>query len=420
MAQKELLPLLWGRLTEAERKTANTLVEIAAGRSERAYLVGGSVRDLLLGRPHVDLDIAIEGDAIAVARELAGSEGRVVAHQAFGTASVELSGSHVDLAQTRAETYERPGALPTVRPASIQDDLQRRDFAVNAMALRLTAPSAGELLDPHEGEGDLRLGLLRALHEKSFQDDATRLLRGVRYEARLGFRLEKETERLLRRDLEYLNTISGARLRAELLAMFFEGETRQMLRRCQEMGILSAIHPCLAFDEEADAALERAREERPTPWDEVCLCTLAWHADEPDIESLAGRLALPRRYERALADSVKLLQLVPDLSDANLKPSQAVEMLDALTAASIWALALRDEGRAADRARLYLNEWRYVKSFLGASALRRLGVPAGPELGALLRRLRAARLDGLTHNRDEEMELAGQYPKAPSTPDDVT
>ncbi len=410
----DLLALLHKRLSEADRSVVETLVEIAVRRGEQAYLVGGSVRDLLLGRPQVDLDIAIEGDAIALARELADMRGgRIVMHQAFGTASVELESSRVDLAQTRAETYERPGALPTVRAAPIQDDLRRRDFTVNAMALHLTPPSTGELLDLHEGRHDLERQLLRVLHEASFQDDATRMLRGVRYEARLNFRLEEETEQLLRRDLPYLDTISGARLRAELLSMFFEHDTGRMLRRCQELGILSAVHPCLRFDEEAKVALTRAQQERPAPWDEVCLCLLCWHCDEGHVESLVQRLALPRRYERALVDATCLRQRIPDLEAADLRPSRAVDLLDPLTASSVWALALRDDKKlAGEKARRYLREWRYVKSFLGASALRRLGVPAGPELGALLRRLRAARLDGLTHSRDEELELIGRDQKS--------
>jgi tRNA nucleotidyltransferase (CCA-adding enzyme) len=409
---RRLLSALNRRLTEAGRAIAEALVQIAVRRGMQAYLVGGSVRDLLLGRAGVDLDVAVEGDAVGLARELAEARGaRVVVHQTFGTASVEIGPSRVDLAQARSETYSRPGALPSVRAASIEDDLRRRDFTVNAMALRLTPPSAGELLDPHGGRRDLEQRLIRALHEASFQDDATRMLRAVRYEVRLAFCLEEKTERLLRRDLAYLDTISGARLRAELIAMFFEEKTREMLVRCQQLGVLAALHPCLRFDEAANAALLRAGDERPAPWDEFCLCLLCWHCAEGDVESIVQRLTIPKRYERALFDGVRLRERLPDLSAPDVPPSRVVDLLDPLTASSVWALALRDEEPlAAQRAGRFLHEWRYVKSFLGASALRRLGVPAGPELGALLRRLRAARLDGLTHNREEELSLLGQKP----------
>ena len=408
--ENELLPILNDRLTEADRSVAEAVVALAARRDEQAYLVGGSVRDLLLGRTHVDLDIAVEGDAIGLARELAEAlKGRVVVHQAFGTASVELASSRVDLAQARAETYSRPGALPAVRSASIEDDLRRRDFTVNAMALRLTPPSAGQLLDPHDGRLDLEQRLIRVLREASFRDDATRMLRAVRYEVRLGFRLDEETARLLRRDLAYLEPISGARLRAELVAMFFEERTREMLACCQDLGILQTLHPCLRFDGAASSALTRAQKERPAPWDEVCLCLLCWHCGERDVESVVQRSALPKRYERALVDGVRLRERLPDLREPDAPPSRIVDLLDPLTVSSVWALALRDDDvLAAERAHRFLLEWRYVKSFLGASALRRLGVAAGPELGALLRRLRAARLDGLTHDRDEELELLGR------------
>lgn len=406
----DLLAALDARLSEADRDVMAALVALAGRRGEHLYLVGGSVRDLLLARPHVDLDIAAEGDAIALAREMAElRQGRLTTHEKFGTASVEFTASRVDLARTRAEAYERPGALPTVRPAGIEEDLRRRDFSVNAMALRLTPPAVGELLDPHSGRRDLERRLIRVLHEDSFRDDATRMLRAIRYEARLAFRLEDESGRLLRRDLSYLDTISGARLWAELTAIFYEDGLKQALARPQELGILNAIHPCLRLDEPGEAALARAAEERPAPWDEVCLCLLCRHCDERDVESLVHRLALPRRHERALADLVRLGDVHAELGAPDAPPSRLTELLEPFSLASVWALALHtDEGVVAERALLFLRGWRYVKPFLGASALRRLGVPAGRELGAVLRRLRAARLDGVTSNREDEIELVGR------------
>jgi tRNA nucleotidyltransferase (CCA-adding enzyme) len=386
------------------------LIALAGRRGEQLYLVGGSVRDLLLGRPHVDLDIAVEGDAIALAREIAEPrQGRLTAHEKFGTASVELAASRVDLARTRTESYERPGALPTVRPAGIDEDLRRRDFSVNAIALRLTPPAAGELLDPFGGRRDLEQRLVRVLHEDSFRDDATRILRAVRYEARLAFRLEDATEGLLRRDLAYLDTITGARLWAELTAIFYEDRLKQALARAQEMGILPAIYPCLRLDNAGEAALARAMEERPAPWDEVCLCLLCRHCDAPDVEALVRRLALPRRHERAIEDLVRLHGVLAELSAPDAPPSRLTETLEPFSLAPVWAVALRcDDSGVAERALLFLRQWRYVKPFLGASALRRLGVPPGRELGAALRRLRAARLDGLTSSREEEIELLGR------------
>lgn len=404
---KELLLAAKRRLPKAERDLLDSVVRLATRRGLALYLVGGSVRDLLLDRPHVDLDLAAEGDAIALAKDLAQAKGsRVVVHSGFGTASVGGASFRLDLAQTRAESYSRPGALPSVRPASIDADLGRRDFTVNAMALRLTTPSAGELLDPHDGRRDLEQRLIRVLHDESFRDDATRMLRAVRYESRLGFRIERHTAELLQQDLSYLATISGARLRRELLAMFYEERPRDLLLRCQELGLLAALHPSLRLDEEGEAAFRRAEDERPAPWDEVCLCLLCWGSSEREVESLVERLLPAKRYERALRDTARLRALLPALSEAQVAPSRLVEMLEPLSAAAVWALALRTaEGPASERAGRFLREWRQVRPFHSGRSLRRLGLEPGPELGDLLRRLRSARLDGLTHSREDELAL---------------
>src|SRR5215216_406156 len=157
------------------------------------YLVGGAVRDLVLGRERADLDLVVEGDPAALGRRLGGE---IRTHERFSTATVHLNGGELDLATSRSESYARPGALPDVRPAPLADDLARRDFTINAMALPITGEP--KLIDPHCGLADLRRGTLRVLHERSFVDDPTRALRAARYAARYGFALEPETERLLR------------------------------------------------------------------------------------------------------------------------------------------------------------------------------------------------------------------------------
>ncbi|HEY1596999.1 MAG TPA: hypothetical protein VGF74_16495, partial [Thermoleophilaceae bacterium] len=192
-----------------------------------AFLVGGAVRDLLLGRPTVDLDVAVEGDARAVARELAGRlAGEAKEHERFGTATVTAGDLSVDLATTRRETYAEPGALPDVHPAGLTEDLGRRDFTINAMALDLNGGDVGALEDPHGGRADLDAGLIRVLHGGSFVDDPTRLLRALRYEARFGFRMDEQTERLAREAAAGAGfaTVSGARVRDELLDLLSEDE----------------------------------------------------------------------------------------------------------------------------------------------------------------------------------------------------
>ena len=181
-----------------------------------AYLVGGAVRDLLRGADAVDLDIAVEGDARSVARALAERlDGEAREHERFGTATVRAGELGVDLATTRRETYEDPGALPRVEAASLADDLRRRDFSINAMAVALTGDDLGHLYDPCGGLGDLEAGVIRILHGRSFLDDPTRLLRAVRYEVRLDFRMDDATEPAARAAIAEgaISTVSGARVR---------------------------------------------------------------------------------------------------------------------------------------------------------------------------------------------------------------
>src|SRR5947208_2631577 len=204
------------------------LREAAAGLP--AYLVGGAVRDLLLGRPRADIDVAVEGNVEELARRL-GGDART--HARFATATVRVDGLEVDLAATRSETYPHPGALPEVQPASLSDDLARRDFTINAMAVPLGSPP--RLIDPYGGVGDLERGELRILHRRSFADDPTRALRAARYTARYSFALEPETERLLR-DAD-LSTVSGDRVEAELRKLAAEPEARRGFERLAEWGL---------------------------------------------------------------------------------------------------------------------------------------------------------------------------------------
>ena len=190
-----------------------------------AYLVGGAVRDLLLGGETRDIDIAVEGDARSAARAVADRlGGELREYERFGTADVVLPDDTYHLATTREETYEAPGALPTVTPASLAEDLRRRDFTVNTLAVGLTGDDLGHLYDPFGGLADLEAKVIRVLHERSFLDDPTRLLRAVRYATRLEFGLEPETERLAREAVaaDALATVSGKRIRADLMKLLCE------------------------------------------------------------------------------------------------------------------------------------------------------------------------------------------------------
>ena len=220
--------------------------EVALGRGERVYLVGGVVRDLLLEQQNLDLDLVVEGNAIELALQLKEvNGGEIITHLRFSTAKLSWDRWSVDFATSRSETYDKPGALPRVKPSSIDSDLSRRDFTINAMAVHLNPGDYGKLLDPCGGRNDLKKKVLRVLHEKSFADDATRIWRALRYEQRLGFRLERKTLSLLKRDVDMLDTISSDRIRYEIECILREGYPEKILRRAEELGVLAKLHPAL-------------------------------------------------------------------------------------------------------------------------------------------------------------------------------
>ena len=235
--------------------------ELAANQGQSLYLVGGVVRDLLLSRPNFDLDLVLEGDAINLAeRLLQVRQGRIITHRRFGTAELQWDKWSVDLATARSETYVEPGALPSVSPGSIEDDLFRRDFTINAMAVMLNPNRYGLLIDLYGGRDDLEHKLIRVLHENSFVDDATRIWRGLRYEQRLNFQLGENSLKLLKRNVSMLDTISGDRIRHELELVLEEEFPEKVLLRAKKLKVLPKLHPALKGDDWLAEKFEQARE----------------------------------------------------------------------------------------------------------------------------------------------------------------
>ena len=406
-ASARLLEQLRDRLPEAARPALRRAVSLAEEGGVDLYLVGGGVRDLLLGGAQLDLDLVAEGDVLALAAAVAATlEARVVSHPRFGTAVVQGEGFRLDLAQARAERYERPGALPSVRPAGLAEDLARRDCPINAMALRLSGPQAGELIDPYGGREDLRRRRLRVLHDDSFREDATRILRALRYAGRLGFRLAPETEVLLRRDLPYLDTISGARLRRELERIAGEARVAPIVRLASRLDAVAAVHPALRAGERELTAVGRLGEVPASHRDAVLLSLLLADAPSAQVEGAIARLALTGRQAAAVRGCLALRGQASKLARASLRPSEASRLLAPQPSAAIEAFVLiAERPLAAERARRYLEEWRFVRPRLNGRDVEALGVPHGPPVGAALASLLEARLDGRTKNREDEMAL---------------
>ena len=370
------------------------------------YLVGGAVRDILLARDSFDLDLVVEGDAPELAISLAGRIGAgVLVHRRFGTARLRRDEMVVDLATARSETYSHPGALPAVSPGSIADDLRRRDFTINAMAVNLGPGQFGALVDPFSGEADLSRGLIRILHDRSFSDDATRMLRAVRYEQRFSFRLEGSTELLLRRDLSMLGTVSGDRIRHELELILKENRPENALERAQALGLLQGVHPSLRADGWLRGKYGLARSVSP-PSIALSLALLTYRLDRDETEDLIARLRIPGRAATVIRDTCRLKADLPSLDDAGLLPSSIHRLLQGYSPTSVLACAIAsDSATVRNWLHLYLDRLRYAKTSLDGEALQQMGLSPGPRLGEMLGALLEARLDGRVKTREEETEF---------------
>jgi len=386
--------------------------EQAAKLGQRVYIVGGVVRDLLLDYPNFDLDLVVEGDAVKLAQQVAETgQAKLLAHHRFGTAKLRYENFTLDLATARKETYARPGALPAVTPGTLKDDLIRRDFSINAMAISLAASDYGELVDPYQGKGDLEHRLIRILHPRSFSDDATRILRGVRYEQRFGFEFEAQTTLLLKRDIPMLDTISGDRIRHELELIFKEKQPELAIKRLGELGALARISPSLKGDGWIAEKFDKARRlKKPTQLPSLYFCLLIYSFSEKSIEQFLARLNIPAKLSRSMRDTLRLKTRLPLLNKSSLKPSKVYHLLQEYEPLAIQANALASESPTVHRyLQLFLTKLRYVRTSLNGEELKRLGISPGPEMGKVLQILHKARLDGEVRTKADEKKLALLY-----------
>jgi len=387
--------------------------ERAQRRGQKLYLVGGVVRDLLLGRKNFDLDLVVEGDAIALARELAEArQCQLVTHNRFGTAKLTAGGGSADLATARSETYARACALPTVNPSTIRDDFFRRDFTINAMAVELTPGLYGKLLDLYGGLADLEGKLIRVLHEKSFIDDATRIWRAIRYEQRLDFQLEARTQELVKRDAAYLKKVSGDRIRHELELIFQEEWPEKALRRAHELGVLRKLHPKLKADKWLSEKYEVARQQTApaAPSFGLYLALLVYRGDPDDAEELVSYLRLRKSTARTVLGTVGLKANLEYLASPGITPGQVYTLLVEYPIESIFANIIAGEIPGATR-RLneFMDKLRYIRPALNGEDLKKLGVAQGPEIREVRQKLLEARLEAKAASRRDEEALVKNW-----------
>ncbi|HYO50618.1 MAG TPA: CCA tRNA nucleotidyltransferase [Chloroflexia bacterium] len=395
---------------------------LAAEHGWNIYLVGGYVRDVLLKIPDYDIDISVEGDAVALAALLAEQLNTPMqTHEAFGTAVLDLGGGlHLDFVTARKERYDKPGALPTVEPGTIEDDMARRDFTINALAVHLLPEGPGRLLDPHGGLLDLQTRLIRVLHDGSFRDDPTRIFRAAKLAERLGCKIEPHTLELVLQAVRdgALYTVSMDRISRELLLILEEPGADSILATLDHLGVLIALYPGLAWPYPPGHIRPAASEQITAAQrrDTYLAAIAAEFAAEPgEAERLARWLKLKAPHITLMRDAARLTQLWARLGEDGQSPSQTYHLLRALDANALEAYG-RIEALAADavpwqRLQDYLAKWRHVKTAVDGEYLKHLGVPQGLIYRQALEELLAAKLDGRVEGKEDEERFVEEWLK---------
>jgi len=402
------------------REALHLLGDVAANRDVRAHVVGGFVRDMLIGRPNLDIDVVVEGDGIAFAEAVAERAGvRLKVHRRFGTAVILFArGFHVDVASARAEYYTRPGALPTVERSSLRQDLFRRDFTINAIAACLDPACFGSIADPFGGLADIGNGVVRVLHALSFIDDPTRVLRAARFESRYGFVMDGPTEGLARRAvaLDVLEEVSGTRLREELLGLLAEKEPAIGLSRLLALGALPALLPGDADRESvptavanADAALSVVSGwcsgTRGPKRVRTLLVALAQSASRREVERWIRHLHLSHDYaDHALQMTDRGAAAASALkSRAAMRDSRLYRLLEPLSAEVITNLWAMGDDTSQARIQRYCCELAHIKTAVDGADLIALGATPSPAFSAILARALDDRMDGRFVGREAEL-----------------
>ncbi|HEX6387677.1 MAG TPA: CBS domain-containing protein, partial [Anaerolineae bacterium] len=442
----DMRQLLEDTLSPAQWGMVLAVSEVAAAHNMPVYFVGGLVRDILLGKSPIDMDMVVEGDAIKLVRLLQDRYGgEIHTHSRFGTGkwfvpsaiwqamaqraveegyerqSEVSDGGYapsVDFVTARTEFYTEPSALPEVSEGSIKLDLHRRDFTINTLAVRLDGAHLGELLDFYNGRRDLEEGVIRVLHSLSFVDDPTRILRAVRLEQRLGFTIEPRTAELMLSALPMLDRVTGDRIRHEIELAFREADPIPVMARLAELDVMSHIHPGLAWSAETAAFFQRVSELLEDPvWEAVLegdspafLYFALWmvaHAQEVQ-EAVMDRLRVRKATREDVHACNQVLAALAELpSDA--RPSQVETALRPFRPRVLLvARAVVGDGPKAKYIERYYRQWRLVKTAVTGYDLREMGLKPGPQYTTLLDRLLAARLDGEVSSEPEERELLSE------------
>jgi tRNA nucleotidyltransferase (CCA-adding enzyme) len=404
---------------------------LAEERGESLFLVGGVVRDLLLKRENWDLDLTVEGDGIAFARLVAVRyRAGLVVFERFATARLTFpNGIKMDIATTRRESYAQPAVLPLVQPASIEEDLFRRDFTVNTLAVQLNPQQFGRMLDPYGGQRDLRAHTLRVLHEGSFQDDPTRIFRAIRFEQRFGFRLEPTTLRLLAQaaSTKLIQRLSGPRLQNEVLLLFAERDPVRAIARLEQLKLLRFLHRRLCYTKDVQRTVTAVPKalawwmrrfpdsviDKPI----VYLMALSSESSQAVVATMIRRLVLSREQAKKVNIGRRRVdRVLKRLTDpGTVRHSQVFRLLEDFSdEACVLLLAKQQRVQSVMRLRLLKRQLvvymknRATKTVLTGRDLQAMGLLPGPQYTTILGKLLDARIDGVVTTEADERALANR------------
>jgi len=395
----------------------------------KVYLIGGTVRDLFLHKENLDIDIVIEGDAILFGEKLAHElHGIIISHKRFGTCTVTTPEYiKIDFASARREIYAKPAALPTVEFSSFRDDLERRDFTVNAMAISLNEADFGDLIDFFDGVGDMEKKRIKVLHNKSFVDDPTRILRGIRLEKRLGFTIEPHTANLMRKSIEkeIYKRVKEPRLRDEIMLLLKEKEPFRIIKRMNEFRALKIVHPYLKLHKDLNEifkAIEGAcgwyndNSPRKRSIEKWLIYLMALFNDV----SYDGTLYFCNKFEFKRGERMRMLSYKKQsgkiLKTLNAKrkilPSKIYHLLEPLSHEAtllLMAASRSDIGRG--RIMEFFHKYNGMRTAVKGDEIKALGVKAGPHFSRIVEKILYKKLDGILNTREEELEYAKKLAK---------
>jgi tRNA nucleotidyltransferase (CCA-adding enzyme) len=420
---RNLSTLLKDRLPEKVYRILKAAGEVADHMGVNVYLVGGSVRDLLLGQANLDIDLVIEGDGILFSKELSVKlNARARSHPRFGTAQVFHSGLKLDIATARTEYYESPAALPKVETSSIKKDLYRRDFTINTLAVKLNQKDFGMLIDFFGGQRDLKEKTIRVLHNLSYVEDPTRAFRAVRFAERFGFKLSKHTANLIRSviKMNLFEKLSGSRLYEELLIAFKETNPVKTLKRLSDYELLKVIHKNLVFDENLEARLSSMYEtlawynllylEEKADAGILYLMALLSGLTDNDRKEALERLSAPSSLKgvimKSISESGEILRKLPLHDPASLYHLLADISIETL----LFSMAITKDVQKKKDISHFIVDLKKIKPFLKGSDLKKLGIPQGPLYSLILKELLDEKFRGrLISEEDERKFVTKRY-----------